>query len=290
MQMPGNAACESISPTSARRRKDVILGDEVYEEGAARERAVRRALEALATVGDPLRRRVYLEDLSVRTNLPAGVLEEQIQILRKKEAAVRQREASRRPARDGQASAPPSEAPHPAETAHRADTSPDGAPAPAARVMPHPDEGKRPPPLERTFVAVLLHDTDLGAQLLEAFAPDQFDHPVTARIIAKAGELSAAGTWKAEALLNAFEQDVNAYALLGELSIAQEYSLGVARQAEDCRSGMERRLLEREMREVMQEMRKAKARGDAERMREFVRRRGELARGIEALRAPKKTF
>jgi hypothetical protein len=148
-------------------------------------------------------------------------------------------------------------------------------------------ETRRPPALERTFVAVVLHDPEVGAHLLDTFGPDRFEHPVTARIVAKAGELRAAGALSSDALFAAFQEDAGAYALLGELSVSAQFEAGIERQAEDCSNGMERRSLERRMSEVMQEMRKAKAQGDEARVREFVRRRGELARGIEALRAPR---
>jgi hypothetical protein len=127
----------------------------------------------------------------------------------------------------------------------------------------------------------------VGAHLLGAFGPYAFEHPVTARIVAEAGRLSAAGALTADALLAAFADDAAAYALLGELSVSPEYQAGIERQAQDCSNGMERRSLERQMAAVMHEMRKAKAQGDDARVREFVRRRGELARGIEALRAPR---
>jgi hypothetical protein len=185
------------------------------------------------------------------------VLEEQIRALRQRPAG---------PARRGAAAPPPAEAP---------------------RVASAEAEAARPSPLERTFVAVLLYDPELGAELVGRFPPDQFDHPVVARIVAGAAELAAAGALRPEALVRALEEDARAYALLGELSVSAEFSVGIERAAEDCTTGMERRTLEREMRRVMQEMKKANARGDAAQVREFVRRRGELARGIEALRAPR---
>lgn len=231
---------------------DVVLGEEVYEGGAPRERAVRRALEALAHVTDPLRRRVHVEELSARTGLPGDVLEEQLRSPRSREVA----------------------------------RVPPGRRASAAV----PEETKRLPPLERVFVAVLLREPDVGETLLERFAADEFDHPVAARIVAKAAELTAAGRLGAEELLSAFADDVNAYRLLGELSVSDEFAVELTRQAEDCRMAMERRAMEREMEYVMQEMRKAKARGDAAGVREFVRRRGELARGLAALKAPKQTM
>ncbi|HMB70427.1 MAG TPA: toprim domain-containing protein, partial [bacterium] len=242
----------------ARPALDVLLGEELYEGGAPRERAIRRALEALAGVEDPLRRRLYLEDLALRASLPAAMLGAQLKAMRTKDAQPR----GRGPA-------------------------PEPGPPPAARVVQPLAETKRPPALERTFVAVVLHDPEVGAHLLGAFGPDRFEHPVTARIIAKAGELAAAAALTSDALLGAFQDDANAYELLGELSVSPEFESGIERRAEDCSNGMERRSMEREMAEVMQEMRKAKAQGDEARMREFVRRRGELARGIEALRAPR---
>jgi DNA primase len=249
---------------SARPALDVLLGDEVYEGGAARERAVRRALEALAAVADPLRRRVYVEDLALRTSLPGDVLDRQLAGIAARSAAVRARESAR-------------------ET-----PSPPPSPEPAARVFAQGDETKRPPALERTFVALLLQDEGDARTLLQRFRAEDFEHPVTARIVSRAAEMSAGGKIDAKGLLAAFEQDERAYALLGELAVSDEFTSFVTRQVDDCRAGMERRQLEREQRQLMQEIRKANARGDAGRVRELVRRRGELARGIEALRAPRK--
>jgi hypothetical protein len=139
--------------------------------------------------------------------------------------------------------------------------------------------------LERTFVAVVLHDPEAGAQLLGTFGPDAFEHPVTARIVAEAGRLGAAGALTADALLAAFADDAPAYALLGELSVSPEYQAGIGGLAEGCARKLERRSLEREITEVMKEMRKAKAQGDRARVSEFARRKDELARGIRALEA-----
>jgi DNA primase len=256
---------------AARPALDVLLGDEVYEGGASRERAVRRALEALASVADPLRRRLYVEDLALRTSLPGDVLDRQLAELAQRGAALRARESAR-------------EAPQPSRP------QPQPQPQPAAKVFaPSPaDETKRPPALERTFVALLLQDSGDARALLERFRAEDFEHPVTARIVSRAAEISAAGKIDANALLAAFEQDERAYALLGELAVSDEFAVFVTRQVDDCRTGMERRQLEREQLQLMQEIRKANARGDAGRVRELVRRRGELARGIEALRAPRK--
>ncbi|MGQ0721954.1 MAG: DNA primase [Candidatus Eiseniibacteriota bacterium] len=251
---------------AARPALDVLLGDEVYEGGASRERAVRRALEALASVADPLRRRVYVEDLALRTSLPGDVLDRQLAELAERGSALRARESAR-------------ETPQP---------KPEPPPQPAAKVFAEADETKRPPALERTFIALLLQDSSDARALLERFRAEDFEHPVTARIVSRAAEISAAGKLDVNGLLAAFEQDERAYAFLGELAVSNEFAVGVTRQVDDCRTGMERRQLEREQQQLMQEIRKANARGDAGRVRELVRRRGELARGIEALRAPRK--
>jgi hypothetical protein len=200
---------------------------------------------------------LYLEDLALRSQLPADVLADQLKALRAKDVAARARE---------HAGQPP-------------------APAPAARVVQPLAEIRRPPALERTFVAVVLHDPEVGAHLLGAFGPDRFEHPVTARIVARAGELHAAGALSSDALFAAFQEDVNAYSLLGELSVSPEYGAGIDGLAEGCARKLERRSLEREIAEVMKEMRKAKAQGDGARVSEFARRKDELARGIRALEA-----
>ena len=229
---------------------DALLGEEAFEDGAGRERAVRRVLEALAPIRDPLRTRVYLEELSDRIGLPGEMLAQQLKSLRARPAA---RERASKP-----------EVPE------------------AARVVEAP---KGPiPPLERTFLAVLVHDPDRGGELLERFDPQHLVHPLARRIAEKAAELLAQGQpLEATTLLDAFSGEEEVTEVLGELSVAPEYEVEIARQAEDCGRRLEQRSLEREMELVMQEMRKAKARGDRAQLMDFARKRSELARGLASL-------
>jgi DNA primase len=243
---------------------DTLLGDEGYERGATQERAVRRVLEALVTIEEPLRRRVYLEDLANRIGLPAALLEEQLVGLRKKESDTRQRIAER------EASvAPP--------------------PAPAARVV-EADPGKLPA-LERDFIAVLLHSEDLGTAMLDDFGPDHFDHATARRVVEVAARIVGdGGSPSTSALLAAFADDEVTRSFLGRLSVADQYQGELERRAEDCRNRLRHRFLEREMHGVMAEMRKAKARGETDRVREYGQRKLELRRDMEALSAPKEMF
>jgi len=233
---------------------DTLLGDEGYARGAAQERAVRRVLEALAAIEEPLRRRVHLDDLAGRTGLPAALLEEQL-------ASLRQRDEGRR-------------------------REPDAPAPPPARVVP---EG-RLPALERDFIVILLHSEDLGRAMLDDFGPDDFEHATARRVVeAAAGIVGAGSSPSAGALLEAFADDEPTRAFLGRLSVADQFQGELERRAEDCRNRLRHRSLRKEMREVMDEMRMAKARGETDRVRACGQRKLELRRDMEALAAPKQT-
>jgi DNA primase len=264
---------------------DALLGDDAYAEGAARERAVRRALEALAPVDDELRRRVYVEDLANRVGLPADMLEEQVRALRQTlRQTLRRRAAEAGPPARG-------------ERGERSGVAAREVP-PAARVVRTGGEGADEadsadpdvplPAGERTFVGLLMHGGADGAALLERFGPKDFEHPVARRIVEKASALTAGGrSPDSHALLDELSEDPPARRLLGRLGVAEQYRMEIERQAEDCRAWMERRSLERKMDRVMTEMRKAKAKGDSARVGECARERNEIAKGIAALGAPR---
>ncbi|NNE43941.1 MAG: DNA primase [Gemmatimonadetes bacterium] len=276
----GGAEAFSRAVEAARPALDVVLGEEIYEEGVAREHAVRRGLETLSGVTDPLRRRVYLEDMAARCGTPPEVLEQQVRALRKSQAAAAQRRTERDSLRG----------PAPAGGSGGSSGSTSRSPEPAAIVRAAVPETARPSVLERTVVAVMVHDGARGAHLARKFGPERFDHPVVARIVAKAADLARTGSLKPNDLMAAFQEDAVAYGMMGELTTSREYAIGIAQQAEDCEVLMERRALEREMKDVMREMKKANARGDAGEVHDYVRRKAELAKGIAALRAPKNPY
>ena len=70
---------------------ETLLGEEAFEGAAARERAVRRVLEAIEPLGDPLRRHVYLEELSTRLGVSYELLENELRQLRSGDASSRRR-------------------------------------------------------------------------------------------------------------------------------------------------------------------------------------------------------
>jgi len=248
---------------------DALLGEEAFESSAGRERAVRRVLETIEPLEDPLRARVYLEELSSRVGLPVTLLEEQLRQLSAKETSARRREA----ALPGTPGMPGTSA----------------KPEPAARVTAA--ELVPLPVIDRTFLGVLVHDETLGESLLERFGEDTFAHPITRRIVARAGEILAQGdSIQIQRLLDAFAGDTVVTELIGALCVSGQFGAHLDRIANDCGTRLERRELEREMQEVMQEMRKAKASGDLNRMREFGQRKIELKRGIESLLGPPRVF
>ncbi len=147
------------------------------------------------------------------------------------------------------------------------------------------------PAVEKTFLGILLHSEAHGESLLEHFGPDAFRHPIARRIVSAASGLLADGRPpEASVLLDALATDSAATELLGMLSVAESFAMEIDRQAEDCRSRMERRSLEGEMDRIMTEMRKAKARGEGKVVLDCASRRSDIAKQIAALNAPRETF
>jgi hypothetical protein len=138
--------------------------------------------------------------------------------------------------------------------------------------------------LERTFLGLMLHHEEHGERLIERFGPADLEHPLARRIVEKACAIVSEGRpVTASALLEAFAGDEPARELLGELAVAEEYGIGAERTAEDLALRLERRALERQRARVDTEIRKAKARGDEERLTELVREKTDLARSLAAL-------
>ncbi len=123
---------------------DALLGEEAYESAAGRDRALRRALGALASLDDPLRRRVHLQEIAERTRVSVDLLEERLGKLREREHSP----------------APREEAPHPAAHVQRAESRP----ARAAAVVPRTNA------LDRTLLALLLHHEHLAPGILGRIA------------------------------------------------------------------------------------------------------------------------
>jgi DNA primase len=253
----------------------ILSSEPYYEGGAPQERAIRRVLQVLAPIRDPVRRKVYLEELSVtagvRSSLPEEMLAAELAELHKKEAAVEARAAAR-----GEAAAARGEAAEESGSPHQ-------RPSPAAIVV-----SERLPAVERTFVAILTHESGLASTLLQRFGPEAFEHELVRRIVAKASEIHASeGSISAARLLGALEDEPSCVALLGRLAVSEQYTVELERQAEDCLARMERRQLEREMKEITVEMRKAKARGDEEQVQDCARKKNELARELAMLGTPR---
>ncbi|MBZ0270047.1 hypothetical protein K8I85_17995, partial [bacterium] len=159
------------------------------------------------------------------------------------------------------------------------DASPD-APYPAVAVTGPPHAA------EMTFVAIVVHDEALGESLLEKFGPDDFLHPLTRRVVEKAVDIASSGSpVTVQRLMDAFEEDAAVRVFLGELALADAYTMGIQQQTEDCASALTRRRMEREKEHVITEMRKAKANGDGDRLRELAGRRNELAVGLARINA-----
>jgi hypothetical protein len=224
-------------------------------------------LQVLAPIKDPVRRKVYLEELSVAVGVRASFSEEMLATelaeLHKKEAALEERGSARERAVEERA-------------------------LPRERSSAPPVVSERLSAVERTFVAILTHDTVLAATLLQRFGPDAFEHELVRRIVAKASEIHASeGSISAARLLGALEGDPGSVTLVGQLAVSEQYAVGLERQAEDCLARMERRQLEREMKEITVEMRRAKARGDEEQVRDCAKKKNELAREIATLSTPR---
>jgi len=200
-----------------------LLGDDAWDNPAAQERAVRRVLDALVSVEDPLRGRVYLDELANALGLPIELLERQLAERRAEARRAAERMRARESARDD-AGRPASRGSRPsaADPAPPPDEAPPAAPAPAAPVSGPPHEA------ERTFVAILLHDEALGEGLLEKFGPEDLLHPLPRRIVEKAVEMAANGApVTAQGLMDAFADDTVALDFLGALAVADAYQMGI---------------------------------------------------------------
>ena len=291
---------------------DTLLGDEAYGEGAGRERALRRALGAIAPIGDELRRRIYLEDLSSRVGLPLPLLEEQLEALRRREAD-RERRLTSRGSGAGVRSGSPDTTSRPAPAARVSvageqppppDVEPvgddesvpgfgfEGSPGSAGDDVPDGlPEGSALPAAEKAFVGILLHSESHGEALLEHFGPEEFRHPVVRRVVGAAARMLAEGrTPGPTSLLDALAGDEAAVGLVGRLAVSKTYVIEIDRQSEDCRSRLQHRALSTEMNRIMTEMRKAKALGDNGLVLDCARRRNEIARQIAGLNAPRETY
>ena len=289
---------------------DVLLGDEAYEGGPARERAVRRVLGALGPIADAIRRRVLLQEVSIRVGIPAGLLEEQLTELRRKAATSEKRIAERERAREEslarsgrggkRASGAPAGSVGAAAKVSSAAEAPAHEPAPDAESDVFEESGERPglmrasdlvsgppPVLEVTFLGIVLHDEPQGETLLERFGPGDFEHPLTRRIAETAcGMMSEGRPITAAALLEAFRMDAPARELVGELAMAVNYAVDPGRTASDVAVRMERRGIQREMAQVDTELRKAKAKGDQAELTGLARRKSDLARRNARLSLP----
>ncbi|MCA9753334.1 MAG: toprim domain-containing protein, partial [Gemmatimonadetes bacterium] len=283
---------------------DVLLGDDAYEGGAATERAVRRALEALTPVSDAIRRRVLLQEVSMRVAVPTDLLEEQLAEMRKRSAASEKRIAERERSREASLGRAGVRAPGPAAKVRKASPGrgrgPDTGfdPGPETDLPDFLEESSElpeelavsfgpPPPVELTFLGLVLHDEVHGERLLERFGPADFEHAVTRRIAEKAWEMSSHGrAITAASLLEAFAGDPAARELLGELAMDSMYATHGEVAAHDVAIKIEARALQREMGRVDTELRRAKAKGDLAQLVELVSRKAELARAYARLNAP----
>lgn len=267
---------------------ETLLGHDAWNDAASQDRAVRRVLEALVPLGDPVTRRVYLEDLANRVGLPGELLEKRIAEMQKDARRtadrIEARERSRAHAATGGAPVVRNSehAPIPEPPSQDPDSDPDayedGGVPPAVVVTGPPHEA------ERTFVALLLHDEVLAEGLLEKCGPGGFLHPLTRRVVEAASSMAGAGVpITARALMDSFTEDVPTREFLGELAVSDAYSIDVEKQAKDCVVAMEKRRMHSEQQEILKEMRKAKAQGDGDRLKE-------LARGLASLTASRSSL
>jgi DNA primase len=228
---------------------EALLGQDAFAEGAARDRAVRRVLDALDGIEDRLRRRVYLQDLSRRTGIPVGLLE----------SRPRDRAAEKRRSREA------------AEAAPVRRETPDAPPS-------------RPSQPERALLGIMLHDVSLAESLLERLAPSDFEDDLVRHVVEEAGEIAAGGREPSvENLLDALRESKAAAELVGRLSVSPEYAVETKQQAEDCVRVLERRSLKREASGLLDEVRRAEACGQEEEVREIMGRHAEVKRRIAAL-------
>lgn len=260
---------------------NTLLGDDAWDGGAGQERAVRRVLEALAPVDDPLRRRVYLEELANHVGLPGQLLEQRLREIRKDARRSADRIAEREQVSQRANRGTPDAGADPGADSGTG-TGPSYRVDPAAHVIGPPHES------ERTFVAIVLQDEALGESLLEKYGPDDFTHPITRRVVEVASEITSSGTpVTTQTLMEAFKEDPPTREFLAELALDEAYTLGIRQQAEDCVVALEKRRLEAEKQQLLTDMRKASARGDAEAVRELSGRQQELMLGLTKLSSPR---
>ena len=208
---------------------DALLGEEAYESAPLRDRAVRRALSALAGLGDPLRQRVYLQELAGRTGVPQDVLAKRLEQDRQEPRPEREPH----PARDGDARPRPK--------------------APSRKIDAH----------DQTFLGLVLHDVQLQETLLEQFGPEEFDDPVVHRIVSMMVKLRSAGApFSVGSVLDALAGDEESRSLVGMVAVSETAGLKSEQQAFDCARRLELRSLQMRRSEVVKTIRKAQAQGD----------------------------
>lgn len=285
---------------------DALLGDEAYEGGAGRDRALRRALAAIAELDDPLRRSIYIQEIASRTGMQERVLEERVLADREKSgtgpapgriAYAREagappagRVAPSRPAAQpperasssrqaqppfaGGGAAPTRQAAQPTE---RASSSRQGVPPPARVVSaggrpnsPGRSPSRNPMRTDRLFLGLLVHLPGAGEMLLRRFGAAAIEDPLVGRIMNFLElQLEEGSIPSATEILGAFADDEEASRLLGEVSVSLEFSEDGELLAQDCA----RRLVERELRgeskRLLTEVRKAQASGDDARIHDL---------------------
>lgn len=224
---------------------DALLGEEAYESVAGRDRAARRALAALEGLDDPLRRRVYIQEIAARIGVPEEILEGRLT-------------HGREPSREKAAARPRQFSPE----------------APARRASA----------LDRAVLGVLVHAPTAGEMMLRDFGPESIEDPVVRRIVERVVEALAAGDpADANALLTTFAEDDEAATLLGAIATSEEFGRHAEQIARDCERQLAMRALESEEEGLLREMRKAKASGDDGRSLELGQERLEVRRRRDAL-------
>ena len=247
-----NAGAEAFHALVQKSRSvmDALLGEEAYESAAGRDRAVRRALTALAELRDPLRQQVYLQEIQEKIGVSKDVLASRL-------------EQNRREVR-------PEREPHPATTAD----APARRPKPTRKIDAH----------DQTFLALVLHDEHLQENLLEQFGPEEFDDPVVHRIVSMMVELRTAGTpFSVGSMLDALAEDEEARSLVGMVAVSETVGLKSEQQAFDCARRLEIRTLRSRSDELLKNIRKANAAGDEPRKKEAEAQYFELRQRLETL-------
>ncbi len=245
----GAAAFERAKAAS-RGVVDALLGDEVYEGGAGRDRAVRRALSSLAELDDPLRRRVYVQEIAERTGIPAEILDSRL-------AASAAREAPRRER-----------------------SQPD-----ASRARPRSAAPARCGDLDRKYIGLVLQGDELALSLLEEFDASHFADPVVRSVVLAMHELASAGIAPSAAeLLRALEASEEAAELVGDVAAREEAALNREKSHFNCRALLHVRALQLESKSVLQEVRRAKAQNEESRIGALSARLAEIQNRIHALK------